>query len=179
MNKKISFIYFDIGGVLISDLSKTNEWDEIVSSWNIPNQRVNDVNVRFDEFEKEVNVGRDTDEFLPILKEEFGIRLGNDYSLLTDIIDRFKKNEGIEKILKEGEDKYGMGLLTNMYPGMFEGISKKKIMPVIDWEVILDSSKVRLKKPEPEIYEIAQKKSGVRAEEILFIDNVPEVEINL
>ena len=73
--------------------------------------------------------------------------------------------------LEKIKDKFQVGLLTNMYPGMFEAIQKRKIMPKIDWKVIVDSSKVRLKKPEIEIYQLAEKLAKTKPEEILFIDN--------
>jgi putative hydrolase of the HAD superfamily len=40
--------------------------------------------------------------------------------------------------------------------------------------VIVDSSVEKCRKPDKEIYEIAQKRAGVEAEDILFIDNKQE-----
>ena len=73
--------------------------------------------------------------------------------------------------MKKIKDKFQIGLLTNMYPGMFEAIQKRNIMPKIDWKVIVESSKVKLKKPEIEIYQLAEELAKTKPEEILFIDN--------
>lgn len=86
-------------------------------------------------------------------------------------IDHFEKNISLWPIIKKIKKSCRVGLLTNMYVGMFDEIKKHGLLPPIDWGVIIDSSKVGLQKPDPKIFEFAREKSGVCEDEILFIDN--------
>jgi FMN phosphatase YigB (HAD superfamily) len=63
------------------------------------------------------------------------------------------------------------GLLTNMYVGMFNKIIERNLLPSIDWDVVIDSSIVGLKKPDIRIFKLAEKKSGASGKEIVFVDN--------
>ena len=171
MGNKISFIYFDIGGVMIKDFSSTSKWKELTDELGIPDNKQNEFNEAFEVFEKETNLGRNTEEFLPILRNKFGIKMPSGYSFLMAFVDRFSRNEGMEKILNGLKNKYNFGLLTNMYAGMFGAIKAKHLLPNVKWEVVVDSSIVKCKKPEGEIYGISQKMAKTKAEEILFVDN--------
>jgi len=55
--------------------------------------------------------------------------------LNRDFVNRFYKNEGLEKIINKIRDKYELGLLTAMYPGMLKMIREKKLIPEIQWKV--------------------------------------------
>ena len=48
---------------------------------------------------------------------------------------------------------------------------QKELVPNINYSVIIDSSEVHMKKPDKDIYELAQKKAGVLPSEILLIDD--------
>ena len=58
--------------------------------------------------------------------------------------------------------------------GMFKSIKDHGILPKW-WDIIIDSSLVGLQKPEPKIFELAQKLADVRGEEILFVENTQEI----
>lgn len=58
-----------------------------------------------------------------------------------------------------------------MYKGMRTYMLERGLFPNISWDVILDSSELGLKKPMPEIYQLATTRSGAAPSEILFIDN--------
>ncbi len=64
-----------------------------------------------------------------------------------------------------------VGLLTNILPGFLDDLLKKELIPNIDYACIVDSSKVGSLKPEPEIYKTAEKMSGHKGSEILFVDD--------
>ena len=61
-----------------------------------------------------------------------------------------------------------------MYPGMLSAIMKKGIMPPVSWDVIIDSSVEGCQKPSVDIFKLAEKKSNMREDSILFIDNTIE-----
>jgi FMN phosphatase YigB (HAD superfamily) len=55
---------------------------------------------------------------------------------------------------------------------MLPKIIERNLFSPVNWDVIIDSSKVGCRKPHEQIYRIAQGKVGVQNEEILFIDNL-------
>ncbi len=57
---------------------------------------------------------------------------------------------------------------------MLSETTQKHIIPDINWDVVVDSSKLHIKKPEIEIYLYAQKQVKAKPKEILFIDNAQE-----
>ncbi len=51
---------------------------------------------------------------------------------------------------------------------------KKRVVPNINYDAIVSSYEVGYRKPEKEIYEIAEEKAKVSPDNILFIDDMPE-----
>jgi FMN phosphatase YigB (HAD superfamily) len=66
---------------------------------------------------------------------------------------------------------YGVGLLTNIMPGLLDQLRERGLIPNIAYDAIIDSSKVNLLKPERKIYEIAIEQAGCSPNEILFVDD--------
>lgn len=167
----ISFVYFDLGGVVIDDFSGNNNWQSLKKELGVT--AVTDK--QFDEvwarYAPELCLERDVETMLPILKQELGISVPPGYSLLDGFVDRFAANPLIWPLLKDVGRKARVGLLTNMYPHMFAAIQKRRLLPDIHWDVIVDSSVELLQKPDRRIFERAQKMAGVPASSILFIDN--------
>lgn len=173
----MKFIYFDVGGVLMKDLSNINDaWGKLLYSLGLKKDKRKDFDRLFEEvFEKEFDLGNGIKEFREVMKSDFGIKLSKNYSISDDLVNRFfHKNKGLEKIVKKIKEQYNLGLLTNMYDGMLNLIRKKGLIPIIDWKVIVDSSVEKCRKPDKRIYRIAQKRSGFEDKEILFIDNKKE-----
>ncbi len=168
---KISFIYFDVGGVVIKDFSDTNKWLEMKNRIGITSDRHEEFDRIWQEYRGQIAIDFDVDNFTQIIKKELKIQIPEAYSMLQDFVDNFEQNSLIWPLLGKLKQKNKIGLLTNMYPRMFEGISQKGLLPPTEWNVIIDSSVVKLQKPDKEIYLHAQKMTGVPHEEILFIDN--------
>lgn len=171
LESNMKFVYFDVGGVMIKDFSGTDKWQKMMSNWTADSELLKKISDRFDETEDEFCKGRDIDDFTEILKRDFGIELPVNYDIKQDFVSRFEKNEGIWEIVKNCQEKYGIGLLTAMYPGLLNEIKRQGLMPDTEWEIIVDSSIVGSNKPEKEIYVVAEKMAGVDPSEILFIDN--------
>lgn len=167
----ISFVYFDIGGVLIQDFSANNNWQEFEKEIGVSPDNSQAFVEFWDSHEDEVCKGRDTEEVFSEAKERFDLKVPVNYSVLDGFAKRFKPNSEIWEAVDEARKKYKVGLLTNMYPGMLDIIFKMKIMPEVEWDVIVDSSIVHAAKPDVEIFEIAEKKADINGGEILFIDN--------
>jgi len=171
----MKFIYFDVGGVLVRDLSDTNEWSLLLDEWGLVGENRQKFNKFFNSFEEKLNIGNGIEDFSKIMEKRFGVELPKNYSLSNELVDRFFcQNKKMMEIIGKIRDSYKLGLLTNMYKGMLDLIRKKKLIPDVYWSVIVDSSIEKCKKPEGKIYEIAQERSKMDINEILFVDNKKE-----
>jgi len=86
--------------------------------------------------------------------------------------DHFEPIPETHTLARELSEKYRLGILSNAEPGMLQHCRKKGLIPQLLWEPVIDSSEHKTIKPEARIYEIAEKLSGVPAEELFFIDDV-------
>jgi len=167
----IKFVYFDVGGVLIKDFSASKKWNEIESDLGIAKDSSRFMKF-WDYYEKEVCIGRDVETLLPLIGEKFKTKIPLGYRLLTDgFVNRFDKNETIWPIVEKVKKTAKTGLLTNMYPNMLDEIFKAGLMLDVGWDVIIDSSIEKVRKPQVEIFQLAQDRSGCRGKEILFVEN--------
>ncbi|MDO8340607.1 MAG: HAD family hydrolase [Candidatus Woesebacteria bacterium] len=168
----IKFIYFDVGGVVIRDFSGTDKWEDLKRELGIPSDKSQEFEDIYDLYQDEINTNREIDSLIAIYKEKFGIKIPDNYSYLTDgFVKRFEKNLDIWPIIKKAKNKFKIGLLTNIYPHMLEEIKKAGLFPDVEFDQIIDSSIEKVQKPYKAIFELAQKRSGFKGNEILFIDN--------
>lgn len=75
------------------------------------------------------------------------------------------------ELVKWSAEYYRIGLLSNIMPGFIEDMLKRKLLPDLEYDVIIDSSTTGYIKPEEAIYKKAQEMSGANSEEILFVDD--------
>jgi HAD superfamily hydrolase (TIGR01509 family) len=168
----IKFIFFDVGGVLLKDFTGTGKWLELQKELGIMPEQETDFIDLYDKYEPEVCLGRDVDSLLPLIEKKFGVKIPQGYSFLKDgFVNRFEKNESIWPVVEEIQQKYPVGLLTNMYPGMLEAIKEKGLLPNANWAAVIDSSIDKVKKPDKGIFELAEKRAGFSGQEILFVEN--------
>ena len=168
---KIDFIYFDLGGVVVLDFSKTNKWQELFKAIGIDGEHLGEFGKFFHEYEQQLNAGMNFDIFIEKAKHQFKLTIQTGEELLNGFVNRFEVNPTIQPLLSELLEEYRLGLLTNMYSGMFKAIKSRGLLPNINWEVVVDSSLEGFAKPQPEIYLLAQERIGLKPENILFIDN--------
>jgi HAD superfamily hydrolase (TIGR01509 family) len=150
----IKFTFFDVGGVVILDFSGTNHWSSLQKEIGIPPEYRKESDNFWDKTESQICLGLDIEKLKPEIEK------------------KFRRNESLWEIIKKISKKTGLGLLTNMYPSQFNEIKKANLLPEFKWDLIVNSSIVNLQKPDREIYEYAQKASGFKGNEILFIDNL-------
>ena len=170
---KISFIYLDVGGVAIKDFSDTSKWDKLIGeALGIPEELRSDFDQIFDRYEDDICQGKiEVDAIMPYLKERFGALIPDHFSMLDYMLDHFEKNNELWSIVKRVDPSIPVGLLTDQYLGMLNGIYARKLIPEHNLFTIVDSSIIGYRKPFIEIYNIAQERANVPANEILFIDN--------
>jgi FMN phosphatase YigB (HAD superfamily) len=172
----MKFVYFDVGGVLIKDLTEIDDgWGVLFSSLGLKTNQRREFDIFFGKIVSKFDLGEGMKELNLGLETNFGINLPDYYSLSEDLVNRFfESKKEIWKIVDEYKKRYKVGLLTNMYDGMLDLIREKELIPNINWSVIVDSSIEKCRKPDEKIYEIAQEKSGFSGNEILFVDNKKE-----
>jgi FMN phosphatase YigB (HAD superfamily) len=169
--RKIAFL--DLGGVLIIDFYGTNSWEEMLVEIGAVGEKRAVFEEVWEEVSGRLDLDYDVDDMIPILNAR-GFDISSDYSLLRDgFVKRFRKNLEIcvllDGLLTEG---WELAMITNMYPRMFEEIERAKILPAgYNLLPIINSSIEILKKPDPRIFELALKRAGVGAEDVIFIDN--------
>jgi putative hydrolase of the HAD superfamily len=98
-----------------------------------------------------------------------GIELrGDEYErVLCGIFDLH--DEVIERIARLRGEGYRTGLLTNSFVGFRPILEQRVDFSIFD--VIVDSSEVGCRKPEPRIYELTTEMVGEPAEQILYLDD--------
>lgn len=171
----IKFIYFDVGGVLIRDFNKSNKWQELVNEIGISKNKEKSFLDFWKITEPKISKGLDLEEVVPKIKKEFNAKFPENYSFLEDgFVARFEKNKTIWPLVRNLKKTYKIGLLTNQYPNMYMSLLKNGLLPDFFWDKIIDSSILHFKKPESEIYKIAEKEADYSGNEIFFIDNLQE-----
>ncbi len=81
---------------------------------------------------------------------------------------------GMSEVVTWSSQNYQIGLLTNIMPGLLNELKKSKIIPDLDYDVIIDSSETGLIKPEPAIFELAQAKTGLPPDKVMLVDDTRE-----
>jgi len=125
----ISFVYFDLGGVVIQDFSGTSHWAELKKEWGIVPDQDKVFDDFWDSFESDLCLGKINTAQIPV-PEGYEKMLG-------DFVSRFETNPSIWPVIDEIHATCRIGLLTNMYPGMFEAIKKRDLLPHVAWDVVI------------------------------------------
>lgn len=160
----VSFVYFDVNGCLVYFYQRafarlaaaTGARSDLVESafWHYNDDvcrgtlSLNDFNIKFAK-----RLGLDGLEW-------------QKYYLET--VEPIKE---MQELLTWAAEHYKVGLLTNIMPGLLNAMRRDGTLLNLSYDVVIDSSAVGAIKPEPKIYEIAQERAGVPAEEILLIDD--------
>ncbi len=83
-----------------------------------------------------------------------------------DVIDR-----GLLDFVRSLRPRYKTGIISNAWPDLRDYVIKSKFDDAFDALII--SAEVGVMKPEPKIYQIALGQLQVRANEAVFVDDVP------
>lgn len=173
----ISAVIWDFGGVLITPITRMLEevagWHGIsmvemldvlmgpreVSTPDHPWHRAERGELPTDAMQAEVAPWAEA-AGLTLTGREYERLLLGDFDLHHHVIERAGRLRG------EG---YRTGLLTNSFVEFRPVLEAKVDFSIFD--VVVDSSEVACRKPEPRIYEIATEMIGVPPEEILYLDD--------
>lgn len=173
----ITTIVYDFGGVLISPITGHLEviagWHDVsmvqmlevlmgprnVSTLDHPWHRAERGEISVSGFQEEVvpfaqraGITLRGDEFAYVLNGQFTVR---------DTI--------VENIERQREQGFQIGLLTNSFKE-FRSLLESKVDFAL-FDVVVDSSEVGCRKPEPEIYKVVERMSKAKPAEILYLDD--------
>jgi len=164
---RISFIYFDLGGVL-------TRWkpalEQIAKSSGKSKAELKRV---FWKYAHEAGRGKlSAQQVWQHWHEELNIGPQTSWDFWTQ---GFVKIPETHALVEELARQYKIGLLSNIEHGLFENLYAKQHVPhQRHFHTIIKSCDVGFIKPEREIYALAEKRAGVPAGEILFIDDLEE-----
>lgn len=159
-----SFIYFDVNGCLVHFYQRA--FAKLAESTGAPSDMVE---TAFWHYNDEVCKGTlSISEFNAKLAKKIGVNSVRWQDFYLENVEPIAK---MQETLKWASERYRVGLLTNIMPGLLSAMRKNEQLPNIHYDAIVDSSEVSAVKPEPEIFEIAREKAGVPANQILLIDD--------
>jgi HAD superfamily hydrolase (TIGR01509 family) len=162
--KAIKFIYCDVNGVMVrfyhhAFVSLAEEtgapFDKVETTFWHYNDIVNRGEISVKEFDK-------------AMARHLGVKR---VDWQRHYMGAIQPVEEMQAYLKELKKRYKIGLLSNTMPGFLDIMFKKKLLPKLDFDAIVDSSVVGAVKPEEKIYEAAEVAAGVTDGNIFLIDD--------
>ncbi len=160
----IKFLYLDINGCLVRFFQ--GAFTRIAHDTSVPSDVIEST---FWHYNDAVCRGEITmDEFNSKLAHRFALPEMGFKEYYLDAIEVISETH---ELLQWASQHYKVGLLSNIMPGFIDEMIKLGKIPDLKYDAIIDSSQVHTIKPEPEIYEIAENKASVNANEILFVDD--------
>jgi len=177
MNPPIRAVVFDFGGVLITPittlLAEVATWHDVsmvsmldvlmgpreTSTSDHPWHRAERGELATSEMQREVVPFAEA-AGLTLRGDEYQRVLSGEFTVHDAVVDR---------IVRLHDEGYLLGLLTNSFVEFREHLESRIDFSMFD--VVVDSSEVGHRKPEPAIYELTTSRLGVRASEILYLDD--------
>jgi FMN phosphatase YigB (HAD superfamily)/DNA-binding XRE family transcriptional regulator len=86
-------------------------------------------------------------------------------------LDAVEAIPGMDEVVRWTAERYRVGLLTNIMPGIVPALLARGLLPDVPYDVIIDSSEVGAIKPEARIFEVAAERAAVPANQILFVED--------
>jgi len=163
---KIEFVYFDLGGVAFHFRGGLKK---LAKKYSI---QYKDFEKVFKKYDDKVCRGEiSAQKMWEIYKKELRFSDERIKDFAEYWVNNFEPIKETQELMLSCASKYKIGILTNIYKGVFPKIIDNKILPDISWDAQTHSCDIGYIKPEKEIYQIATEKAETRPEEILFIDD--------
>lgn len=160
----VRFVYFDINGCLVRFFHRA--FVRLAEDSGTP---ADIVETTFWHYNDAVCRGEmSMDDFNEVFADQLGMKSLKWEEYYLDAIDPITE---MHELVSWAAERYHVGLLSNIMPGLIDEMFNRKILPEVDYSSIIDSSKVGAIKPEQKIYEIAQDWAGCSSQEILLIDD--------
>lgn len=160
----IRFVYFDINGCLVRFFHAA--FTRLAAETGAPADVVETV---FWHYNDQVCRGDMTmAEFNDALATELSLP---DINWIEYYLDAIEPIPVMDELVRWASTHYRIGLLTNIMPGFIDAMKERQLLPNVQYDVIIDSSKEKLIKPEIALFKRATKLADCPAAEILFVDD--------
>lgn len=160
----VRFVYFDVNGCLVRFFQ--GAFTKIARENHIATDAVESA---FWHYNDDVCRG---DMALDDFNAAFAKRLGlSQLDWQKYYMDAVEPITEMHRLVDWTEERYRIGLLTNIMPGFVDELRARHLLPDAAYDAIIDSSAVGAIKPEKKIYEVATERAGVAPSEILLIDD--------
>lgn len=169
VNKKetksgVRFVFFDVNGCMLRFYYRA--FVQIAKDFCVPPDLVE---MAFLHYNSEVCAGIiSMEDFNRLVAKRLGI---NKLDWTKYYLSAVEPMPGINEVVSWASKNYGVGLLTNIMPGLLETLLKNGILPNIDYDVVVDSSKAGLIKPDPAIFAFASEQAALPADKLLLVDD--------
>lgn len=160
----VRFVYFDINGCLVRFFHRA--FVKLADDTDAPSDMVESTYWHYNDAVCRGDIG--LDEFNTLLARKLGVDSIDWAQYYLDAVDPITE---MAELLTWAAERYNVGLLSNIMPGLIDTMRAKSIIPNIAYDQIIDSSAVHAIKPEDAIYDIAQQRCGMQAHEILLVDD--------
>lgn len=160
----IRFVYFDINGCLVHFFQQG--LTKLAHDTGHPTEVVE---AAFWHHNDQVCRGEiTTDEFNRLLAERLRVSSVDWFHYYLQAVEPIAE---MHEVVTWASEHYGVGLLSNIMPGLIDRLLEAGMLPALPYDVIIDSSQVHAIKPEKKIFEIAQQRAEQAPEEILLVDD--------
>lgn len=164
--KKIKFIFFDLGGVLVDHIGALRK---IARQLNITEEDTISL------FKKNADdLDRGTlpwQDFEIVFYNKLQPSQHLKHRLIESFVDNFNPILETHNFINKIDKYIDMGILSNVSKDVFQLITKNKLIPNIHYKAEIISGEIGLIKPYKEIYEYAAKKINILPSEILLVDD--------
>lgn len=163
-NNGLKFIYFDVNGTLVNFYHKaflaiSEDHHISIDAIEMAFLHVNDLGCKGLLTIEQIN-------------QEIADRLAlKQFDWPHYYLSYVKTMPGMAEVVRWAAKNYHVGLISNTMPGLLPGLIQRGIVPNINYDVIIDSSEVKLTKPDPKIFDLALTRSGYLPNQVLLIDD--------
>lgn len=163
----VKFIYFDVNGCMVRFYHRA--FAQIALDYSVPPDLVE---MAFLHYNSDACKGvLSMQDFNRVIAKRLGIETLDWPKYYLSAVEPMP---GMGEVLKWATRNYGVGLLTNIMPGLLKELMRNKVIPELDYDVIIDSSQVGIIKPDPAIFELARSKAELPPEDLLLVDDTRE-----
>ena len=160
----IQFIFFDINGCMVRFFQTA--FTSIAADYGVSPELIEGAFWHYNDSacRGEMSI----DDFSKLLAERVGLESIDWDKYYLDAVQPIRE---AQDALVWASKSFKVGLLTNIMSGQIDSLLQKGLLPKIDYDVIVDSSKIGAIKPEAHIYELAAKLAGADPGSSLLVDD--------
>ena len=163
----VRFVYFDVNGCLVRFYHRA--FAQIAKDYGVPPDLVE---MAFLHYNSDACRGvLSMQDFNALIAKRLAIPSLDWPKYYLDAVEPMP---GMQKVVEWAGQNYGVGLLTNIMPGLLPSLIHKGVVPNLKYDVIVDSSETGLIKPDVQMFKVAAEKSGVEPSKILLVDDTRE-----